>query len=305
MHLLFVRFPYVGNNERDVMDEIQGYFAGQVLFEDLSQMAKLFVTTLRTGDVRSIHAGFGVVDRTSEQDAAGPFTRITWTIDALSGPERKWVSVADLAGAVLKDTHVAEWVTSIAGSSEQAEIQRVITAAVDTWCSMILTEELATDFGIELSFDENGPVWRTIHHPNAIRSGVEALLIERLVEHYGGRIQTDVEGRSQISLHDLEVYVGRDSTRERSSFTLSERPVVVSVLAGVELIGDQWREVVTEWVNDPALPQGFLVELVTSTGTQVWVDRVIDGDSIAQFDELITNARVLTAALEPWEHNPR
>jgi hypothetical protein len=73
------------------------------------------------------------------------------------------------------------------------------------------------------------------------------------------------------------------------------------VLAGVELNGDQWREVVTEWVNDPALPQGFLVELVTSTGSQVWVDRIIDGDSIAQLDELIANARVLTAALQPWE----
>jgi hypothetical protein len=285
------------------MDEIQGYFAGQVPFEDLSVMAKLFVTTLRAGDIRSIHAGFGIVDRTSEQDAAGPFTRITWTIDALSGPQRKWVSVADLAGAVLKDAHVAGWVTSIAGSSEPAAIQRVITAVVDTWCSMILTEELATDFGIELSFDENGPVWRTIHRPNAIRSGVEALLIEQLVEQYGGKIQTDVEGRSQISLHDLEVYVGRDSTRERSSFTLTERPVVVSVLAGVELDGDQWREVVTEWVNDPALPQGFLVELVTSTGSQVWVDRVIDGEPVAQLDELITNARVLAAALQPWELN--
>jgi hypothetical protein len=100
------------------MDEIQGYFAGQVPFEDLSVMAKLFVTTLRAGDIRSIHAGFGIVDRTSEQDAAGPFTRITWTIDALSGPQRKWVSVADLAGAVLKDAHVAGWVTSIAGSNE-------------------------------------------------------------------------------------------------------------------------------------------------------------------------------------------
>jgi len=283
------------------MDEIQGYFAGQVPFEDLSDMAKLFVTTLHAGDVRSIHAGLGIVDRTSEQDAAGPFTRITWTIDALSGPERKWVSVADLAGAVLKDTHVAEWVTSIAGSSEPAEIQRVITAAVDTWCSMILTEELVTDFGIELSFDENGPVWRTIHRPNAIRTGLEATLVERLVDHYDGEVQTDVQGRSQISLADLEVYVGRDSTRERSSFTLSERPVVVSVLAGVELDGDQWREVVNEWVNDPALPQGFLVELVTSTGTQVWVDRVIDRDPVAQLDELITNARVLTAALQPWE----
>ena len=198
---------------------------------------------------------------------------------------------------------MAKWVTSIAGSSEPSEIQRVITAAVDTWCSMILTEEIATDFGIELSFDENGPVWRTIHRPNAIRSGVEALLIERLVEQYGGEIQTDVEGRSQISLTDLEVYVGRDGTRERSSFTLTERPVVVSVLAGVELDGDQWREVVNGWVNDPALPKGFLVELVASTGTQVWVDRVIDGDPVAQLDELITNARVLTAALQPWELN--
>jgi hypothetical protein len=283
------------------MDEIQAYFAGQVAFEDLSDMAKLFVTTLHTGDVRSIHAGFGIVDRTSEEDVAGPFTRITWTIDALSGPDRKWVSVADLAGAVLADMHVADWVTSIAGSSEPAEIQRVITAAVDTWCSMILTEELATDFGIELSFDENGPLWRTIHRPNAIRTGLEATLVDRLVNHYDGEIQTDVEGRSQISLHDLEVYVGRDSTRERSSFTLTERPVVVSVLAGIELDGDQWREVVNEWVNDPALPQGFLVGLVASTGTQVWVDRVIDRDSIAQLDELITNARVLTAALQPWE----
>jgi len=283
------------------MDEIQGYFAGQVAFEDLSDMAKLFVTTLHTGDVRSIHAGFGIVDRTSEEDVHGPFTRITWTIDALSGPERKWVSVADLTEAVLADMHVAEWVTSIAASSEPAETQRVITAVVDTWCSMLLTDEIVTDFGIELSFDENGPVWRTIHRPNAIRSGVEVLLIERLVEQYGGQIQTDVEGRSQISLNDFEVYVGRDSTRERSSFTLTERPVVVSVLAGVELDGDQWREVVNNWVNDPALPEGFLVELVASTGTQVWVDRVIDGDSIAQLDGLITNARVLTAALQPWE----
>lgn len=64
------------------MDEIQRYFAGQIAFEDLSQMAKLFVTTLRAGDVRSIHAGLGIVDRTSEQDIAGPFTRITWTIES-------------------------------------------------------------------------------------------------------------------------------------------------------------------------------------------------------------------------------
>ena len=285
------------------MDEIQAYFAGQIAFEELSPMAKLFVTTLHSGDVRSIHSGIGIVDRTNEEDVAGPFTRITWTIDALSGPERKWVSVADLAGAVLEDIHVADWVTSIAGSSEPAEIQRVITAAVDTWCSMILAEEIATDFGIELSFDENGPVWRTIHRPNAIRTGVEALLIERLVEHYEGRVQTDVEGRSQISLNDLEICVGRDNTRERSSFTLTERPVVVSVLAGVELDGDQWRTAVDEWVNDPALPEGFLVELVASTGYQVWVDRVIDGDPIAQLDELITRARVLTESLQPWELN--
>ena len=285
------------------MDEIQAYFAGQIAFEELSQMAKLFVTTLHSGDVRSIHSGFGIIDRTNEEDVAGPFTRITWTIDALSGPDRKWVSVADLARAVLEDMHVAEWVTSIAGSSEPAEIQRVITAAVDTWCSMILAEEIATDFGIELSFDENGPVWRTIHRPNAIRSGIEATLIERLVEQYEGRVQTDVEGRSQISLNDLEICVGRDNTRERSSFTLTERPVVVSVLAGVELDGDQWRTAVDEWVNDPALPEGFLVELVASTGYQVWVDRVIDGDPIAQLDELITNARVLTESLQPWELN--
>jgi hypothetical protein len=285
------------------MDEIQAYFEGQITFEELSEFAKLFVTNLHASNVTSINRGFGIIDRTGDQDPHGPFVRITWTIDALSGSNREWVSVAQLTEAVLADMHVAEWVTKVAGSSEPSELQRVITVMVDTWCSMLLTDEIDADFGIELSFDENGPVWRTIHRPNAIRSGVEALLIERLVEQYGGRIQTDVEGRSQISLTDLEVYVGRDSSRERSSFTLSERPVVVSVLAGVELNGDQWREVVNEWVNDPALPQGFLVELVTSTGTQVWVDRVINGDPVAQLDELITNARVLTAALPPWELN--
>jgi hypothetical protein len=286
------------------MDEIQAYFEGQITFEELSEFAKLFVTNLHASNVTSINRGFGIIDRTGDQDPHGPFVRITWTIDALSGSNREWVSVAQLTEAVLADMHVAEWVTKVAGSSEPSELQRVITVMVDTWCSMLLTDEIDADFGIELSFDENGPVWRTIHRPNAIRSGVEALLIERLVEQYGGRIQTDVEGRSQISLTDLEVYVGRDSSRERSSFTLTERPVVVSVLAGVELDGDQWREVVNEWVNALALPQGFLVELVASTGSQVWVDRVIDGDSVAQLDELITNARVLTAALQPWEQNP-
>ena len=298
-----MRFPYVENNEREGMDEIQGYFAGQIAFEDLSQMAKLFVTTLHAGDIRSIHAGFGIIDRTNEEDFAGPFTRITWTIDALSGPGRRWVSVDHVTESVLRDMHMAEWVTSIAGSSEPSEVRRVITAVVDTWCSMILTGELVTDFGIELSFDEQGPLWRTIHRPNAIRSGVEATLIERLVEHHGGKIQTDVEGRSQISLGDLEVYVGRDSTRERSGFTLTERPVVVSVLAGVELDGDQWRLVVDEWVNDPALPEDFLVEFVSSTGYQVWVDRVIDGDPIGQMEELINQSRVLAEALQPWEMN--
>jgi hypothetical protein len=77
----------------------------------------------------------------------------------------------------------------------------------------------------------------------------------------------------------------------------------VSVLAGVELDGDQWRLVVDEWVNDPALPEDFLVEFVSSTGYQVWVDRVIDGDPIGQMEELINQSRVLAEALQPWEMN--
>jgi hypothetical protein len=77
------------------------------------------------------------------------------------------------------------------------------------------------------------------------------------------------------------------------------------VLAGVELDGDQWREVVNEWVNAPARSSGLLVELVAATGYQVWVDRVIDGDPVAQLDELIEHSRILTEALSPWEMNPR
>jgi hypothetical protein len=37
----------------------------------------------------------------------------------------------------------------------------------------------------------------------------------------------------------------------------------------------------------------------------VWVDRVIDGDPVAQLDELIEHSRILTEALSPWEMNPR
>lgn len=141
------------------MDEIQAYFEGQITFEELSEFAKLFVTNLHASNVTSINRGFGIIDRSKDEDPHGPFVRITWTIDALSGTDRRWVTVTELTEAVLADMHVAEWVTKIAGSSEPSELQRVITVMVDTWCSMLLTDEIDADFGIELSFDENGPVW--------------------------------------------------------------------------------------------------------------------------------------------------
>ena len=286
------------------MDEIQAYFEGQITFEELSEFAKLFVTNLHASNVTSINRGFGIIDRTGDQDPHGPFVRITWTIDALSGPNREWVSVTQLTEAVLADMHVAEWVTKIAGSSEPSELQRVITVMVDTWCSMLLTDEIVADFGIELSFDENGPVWRTIHRPNLVRTGVEAALIDHLINTCGGNPLTDVEGRLQIQLAEFDVFIGRDSSAERSAFALTERPLVASVLAGVELDGDRWRDVVTEWVNHPTRPEGFLVELTAGTGFQVWVDRVLDGDVIQQLDELIEHSRVLMTALAPWELNP-
>lgn len=286
------------------MDEIQGYFEGQITFEELSEFAKLFVTNLHASNVTSINRGFGIIDRTGDQDPHGPFVRITWTIDALSGPNREWVSVAQLTEAALADMHVAEWVTKIAGSSEPSELQRVITVMVDTWCSMLLTDEIVADFGIELSFDENGPVWRTIHRPNMVRTGVEAALIDHLLIAHGGNPLSDVEGRLQIQLAEFDVFIGRDSSAERSAFALTERPIVASVLAGVELDGDRWRDVVTEWVNQPNRPEEFLVELTAGTGYQVWVDRVLDGDVIHQLDELIEHSRALMTALAPWELNP-
>jgi hypothetical protein len=283
------------------MDEIQAYFDGRMTFDDLSNFAKLFVTNLNASNVTAISKGFGIVDRSNDEDPHGPFVRITWTIDALSGTDRRWVTVAELAEAVLADIHVAEWVTKIAGSSEPSELQRVITVMIDTWCSMLLTDEIVADFGIELSYDESGPVWRTIHRPNVERAGIEAVLIDHLVTTYGGTRKLDVEGRSQVSLDEFEVFLGRDSTADRSAFTLTERPLVASVLAGTELDGDRWRVVVEEWVNDPVRPAGFPVEIHVGTGHQVWVDRVLDGDALRQLDELIEHSRVLAEALSPWE----
>ena len=286
------------------MDEIQAYFAGQITFDDLSDFAKLFVTNLHASNVTSINRGFGIIDRSKEEDPHGPFVRITWTIDALSGADRHWVTVAELTEAVLADMHVAEWVTKIAGSSEPSELQRVVTVMVDTWCSMLLTDEIVTDFGIELSFDENGPVWRTIHRPNMVCTGIEAAAIDHLITAYNGTPLSDVEGRLQVKLAEFDVFIGRDSSAERSAFALTERPLFASVLAGVELDGDRWRGVVTDWVNHPSRPEGFMVELTAGTGYQVWVDRVLDGDALGQLDELIAHSRVLMTALAPWELNP-
>lgn len=282
------------------MDEIQAYFKGLVAFDELSEMAQRFVTNLHASNVASVNEGFGIIDRTGD-DPHGPFARITWTIDALSGPDRSWVSVAELTDAVLADQHVAEWVRALAGSAELNELRRVVTVMVDTWCSMLLTDEIAVDYAIELSYDESGPVWRTIHRPNIERSGIEAQLIERLVSTHGGVRKLDVEGRAQISLDEFEVFIGRDSSADRSAFTLTERPLVASVLAGTALDGDRWRVVVEEWVNDPARPEGFLVEIHAGTGFQVWVDRVINGDAAQQLDELLEHSRMLANALSPWE----
>jgi len=285
------------------MDEIQAYFNGIIAFEDLSEVARLFVTNLHASNVGSINRGFGIIDRSGDDDPHGPFVRLTWTIDALSGSGRHWVSLDQVCEAALDDQHIAEWVVGVAGSSDPDEVRRVVTVMVDTWCSLLLSDQLSADFAIELSFGESGPLWRTIHRPNAERSGVEALLLDRLLTTYGGRQDSDVEGRVQVSLPEFEVFLGRDSTAAHSAFTLTERPLVASVLAGTELDGERWRVVVEDWVNDPSRPEGFLVEIHRGVGFQVWVDRVIDGNAVEQLDELIAHARILTDALAPWERS--
>lgn len=137
-----------------------------------------------------------------------------------------------------------------------------------------------------------------------VRTGIEAAAIDHLITAYNGTPLSDVEGRLQVKLAEFDVFIGRDSSAERSAFALTERPLVASVLAGVELDGDRWRIVVEEWVNGPARPAGFLVELTAGTGFQVWVDRVLDGDAIELLDGLIEHARLLASALAPWEMNP-
>ena len=283
------------------MDEIRAFYEGDIGFDALSEPAKTFVTRRHLDDLTSISRGFGIIDRSGDADRHGPFVRISWALDARSGSDHRWVTTDELLDGLLDDRHLDEWVSAVAATDDDAEKRRVLTVLVDSWVSSALTDGIETDVAIELSFDEHGPLFRSTSSPVSERTGIEATLLDRLIDGHGGHRRSDVTGRVQVSLDRFEVFVGHDCSPERSASTLVERPVVVSVLAGAELDGEQWRQVVTDWVDDPSRPNGLVVEIHANTGHQVWVDRVIDGDPVGQLDELLAHAAVLADSLGPWE----
>jgi len=283
------------------MDEIQAYYEGELPLEDLSETGRHFVATLHAGNITAISRGFGIIDHSGEPDRHGPFPRITWTVDALSGEERRWVGVTELTDRIRADEVISSWAHSIARSTEESEVGPVVAALIDVWSALVLTDDIAGEVDIELSFDADGPLWRTLRPADGKRTAIEQHLIAHLRNSHGGHQRSDVEGRAQITLPEFEVFLGPNASARRSGLTLTERPLVASVLVGIRLRGNDWRDWVEEWVNAPERPEGFVVEIHAGDGCQVWVDAVLDDDPIGELDLLLEHARILWNGLRPWD----
>ena len=293
-------------------DEVQGYLAGEVPWNELSNPARIFLANLQGDKENTELAANRIRDHRAETDQSGPFNRISAMLNLLSGESSEWITAAELAASIADEDVVAKWIASIAGLASISE-ERVIALTIDTWNTFNLDGALPNDFVIDVSFDDDGPVWRTVHPPLTLPVGLPAIFTELLVRDHLGEFCATAVGRTQVSLSDLEVFIATEDDPSLTELTLAESPVRLSAICGMELRppDDERLELAIKvFLADPKTPRDLGIEITEGVGVQVWLDRLVTRRSLALAEPadllsgFIAEARRLAEALMPWEHNP-
>ena len=166
---------------------------------------------------------------------------------------------------------------------------------------------------IDVSFDDDGPVWRTVRPAVTLPDGLAGIFTELLTRDYAGRPYATVAGRTQVTIPDLEVFVGIESDPRRTGVTLVECPVMLSAICGMEVRAPDDESLdlaIKVFLADPKTPRDLKIEITEGVGVQVWLDRLVSTRSLALaepadlLDGFIVEARRLAKVLEPWDHNP-
>jgi hypothetical protein len=294
------------------LDEVQAYLAGQITWDKLSIPARIFLGSLLGDRDKTEQSASRTRDHRAEADQSGPFNRISAMLDALSGENSEWITSAELAASIATEDVVAAW---IAGGAKLANVdeKRIIELTIDTWSTFELDGALPTEFVIDVSFDADGPVWRTVRAPLTLPVGLAATFTELLVQDHKGKFYATAVGRTQVTLPDLEVFVGTENDPRTTRLTPVESPVMLSAICGMELRppDDESLDLaIRVFLADAETPRDLKIEITEGVGVQVWLDRLVSRRSLALadpaklLDGFIAQARCLAAALEPWEHNP-
>ena len=289
-------------------DEVQAFFDGELEFERLSPGGRFVADRLlrlqqrerETHDVQDIR---GI-------DDLGPWFRIGLVVDSLSGFDGRWVRADEVIDAAARDIHISQWLDATSNSTGIA-FEALITDLVDAWCELALTERLELPTAIETSFDVDGPLWRSVVEPTEHPSGTIGDLVEHLISAHGGHARGLAGGRYQVSLDDLEVFVGTELDPDITARTLDEAATTVSALCGIELRDDgAVDDAIEAFRTRSDRPDDLRVVLTRGIGDQVWMDRSLTREVLAErdarsaVDELLVHARSLARLLAPWELQP-
>ncbi len=290
--------------------EITAYFSGTLEWQELSPTAQQFVTNLlaRTG---STPAGDDRILQTRRHiDRLGPITRITNALDACSGMGGEWVSTGELRTEIQRDDFFMDWVNQLPVLGTDST-DAIIDAVLQTWISLELAGQLQADIEVEATLGPDGLLWRTVRLPVSDPGGTAGAIVDLLRHEHHGELKGEVQGRTQISLPRLEVFVGVDITHSVERSPRHEAPLVLSAIAGMEIPdGIDLEDLLDEFVNHVETPADLTFEIVKGVGLQVWMDRIIDGSLIDRLgldglvEEFLGQAHRLQEGLAPYDHNP-
>jgi hypothetical protein len=243
-------------------------------------------------------------------DRLGPLMRITSMLDACSGMQSDWVSDTELAADILRDDFLRAWIDRLHETTQQ-DVDLIIGSIVDTWVTLELADALDAPVRIEFTIGPEGPLWRTVRQPLADPVGVAGDIVGLLRDRHDALHKGTVQGRTHLSLPDLEVFVGVDLASAAERRPGHEAPLVLSAITGMEMPdSSDLDDLLDEFVNHANTPADLTFEIVRGVGLQVWMDRIIDVAGIERvgLDQLVEDflhhARTMQQGLAPYDRNP-
>ncbi len=289
--------------------EIDAYFCSLLELHELSPTAQYFVNLLMDASAPGQAGGEQILRTRQHVDRLGPITRITVALDACSGMRGEWVSAEELSLQAARDEFFMVWVDGLHASTPLST-EAIIGATVETWIALEMAGELVADVPIEMTLGPEGQLWRTVRRPIPDPEGTVGAIVDLLRHEHHGVLHSEVQGRLQISLPHLEVFIGVDLNSAAERRPGHEAPLVLSAITGMELFDSiDLDDLLDEFVNHVDTPSDLFFEVVRGVGLQVWMDKIIDGAEIDRIGldrlvaEFLGHAHVLQQGLAPYDRN--